>query len=152
MKFITLTNTDRLAIIDAEDYEQISKYKWWLSPQGYAVRKSKGKTYMMHRILTQAKGDEYVDHANRQKLDNRKTNLRLCDQSYNMANMKIPFNNTSGYKGVAYNKNEKKYKAYICRKGMRYYLGTYIDAEDAAKAYNLKAEELFGEYARLNNV
>ena len=148
MKFIQLTNTYKLAIVDNEDYPELVKSRWWLSPGGYAVSKARYKSNLMHRVIMKPSSEDYVDHKNRLKLDNRKSNLRICDQSYNLANAKIARNNSSGYKGVSLSKAEGKYKAYICRKGVKYNLGTYPTAEQASEAYKTKAEELFGEYAR----
>ena len=149
MKFIQLTNSDKLAIVDNEDYDKLATKKWWLSPGGYAVSKSRYKSALMHRVVMNPSEEDYIDHKNRNKLDNRKNNLRICDQSYNMANSKTPSHNTSGFKGVSFSKTEKKYKAYICRKGVKYNLGTYATVEQAAQAYKTKAEQLFGEYARV---
>jgi hypothetical protein len=92
-----------------------------------------------------------IDHANGDTLDNRKVNLRICTRADNKRNRGIPSNNTLGYKGVALTKSKKRYMARIgSGRGKHMYLGTYDTIEEAARAYDAKAKELFGEYAYLN--
>ena len=92
--------------------------------------------------------DDIVDHINQDPLDNRRQNLRLATRSQNAANLGPYANNTSGYKGVDFNRG--KWRARITQDGVRYFLGTFDTAEDAARAYDQKALELFGEFASLN--
>lgn len=88
-----------------------------------------------------------LDHINGVRDDNRISNLRLATGSQNNANRTISkSNNTSGYKGVCWSSYHKKWKAHCRRK----HIGFYSTAEEAAKAYDAKAKELFGEYAKLN--
>ena len=95
-----------------------------------------------------------VDHINGDALDNRKENLRVCSYSQNSCNKKIRSDSRSGYKGVV--KVGKKWQAYIgdpdtpATRKRRLYLGTYTTAEDAARAYDNRAKELYGDYALLN--
>lgn len=154
MKKIVLTK-GKYAFVDDEDYEIISKTKWYAGS-----RKGQDKYYAMnwkgrmHRFILKAKKNQEVDHINGNTLDNRKENLRICDSSQNKANSVISSRNTSGYKGVYRSKTNKhkKWIANIKAYGVVYRLGYFHKKEDAAKAYNKKAIELFGEFARLNEI
>jgi hypothetical protein len=154
---------NKFAIVDADDYERLNKYKWCLSRTrhtNYAMRRTKGKrvkgkrvkrrTIMMHRFILGAPRHLVVDHINHNGLDNRKTNLRLCTRAENSRNRR-PFNiNGSRYKGVSWDKGRKVFIACICCNGKNYYLGRFKSEIGAAKAYDRKAVELFGEFAFLN--
>lgn len=81
------------ALIDAEDYELVVGHRWWLSTAGYAFAKgADGRSVLMHRLLMGcARGDQReVDHHNRNRLDNRRSNLRFCTHAENMANLNRP--------------------------------------------------------------
>lgn len=104
---------------------------------------------MHHEILNVS---ELVDHINGNIQDNRKSNLRVANRQTNAANCKIHKHNTSGYKGVSYIKALKKYRAYIMHNDRQLYLGLFQTAEDAAKVYDDKAVELFGDFARTNKM
>lgn len=92
-----------------------------------------------------------VDHRNGNGLDNRRSNLRLATQAQNMSNRGRPTNNTSGYKGVSAGRLGG-WRAYITSRGKRLDIGTFASKEEAAEAYNAKALELHGEFARLNEI
>ena len=113
----------------------------------------------MHREITNAPKGMQVDHINGNTLDNRKENLRVCTRSQNMMNRGKQNNNKSGYKGVSYMKKKdpnyeypKPWRAQIkCPTNQKViHLGCYKYPEQAARAYDKKAIELFGEYAQLN--
>lgn len=91
-----------------------------------------------------------IDHINMVRDDNRIANLREATVSQNMANISTPKHNSSGYKGVYYDKHNCKWVANIQVDGKRRYLGRFSDKEDAAEAYNNHARHIFGDYARLN--
>ena len=93
-----------------------------------------------------------VDHIDRNKANNQVTNLRWVTQQQNMMNMTIRTGTSSQYKGVAFQKRRSKWEAYIIFNGNKVHLGLFVNAEDAARAYNTKAIELFGEFANLNPV
>ena len=136
MKKIKLTQ-GKVALVDDEDFEKESQYKWAACRQ--------------HRLVLNFYGKNLcVDHINGDPLDNRKVNLRICTQAENRRNSKINKRNISGYKGVSFIKMSGKYQSRICFNYKQYELGTFERAEDAAFAYNKKAKELFGEFARLN--
>lgn len=159
-KRIPLTQ-GKFAIVDDEDYEWLSKYKWCLFTKKnhnlqYAYRSSKqnGKrvAIFMHRlILGLSAGDgKMTDHKNRNGLDNHRINLRVCTNRLNQGNSKIRKDNTSGFKGVVWHKQARKWMSEICHKGTLIYLGLFENKLDAALAYDEKARELFGKFARTN--
>ncbi len=143
MKKILLTK-GKYAIVDDEDYELISQYRWHVTTSGYAKRYSQNKTIYMHR---QIYGDCLIDHINQDKLDNRKKNLRPCTRSQNQANRKIPSSNTSGHKGVAYDNQRKKWRSYIRVNGKQKFLGYFDEFHKAVSAYRTAAKQHFGEFA-----
>ena len=156
MKEIRLTN-GKYAIVDDEDFELVNKFNWF-ETDGYAKQTTakqtiKGKRILMHRLILGVTNPKiYVDHINGVTLDNRKSNLRICSPKENSRNRKRPAHNKTGFKGVSIGEN-KKWKNYVARivyDGKMIYLGSYDTPEKAAIAYNQKALELFGEYARLN--
>jgi hypothetical protein len=91
-----------------------------------------------------------TDHRDGNKLNNCRYNLRECNTSQNAANKKKLDGATSKYKGVSWNKRAGKWEVSIIARGAKYYLGKYDNEIDAAKAYDKKAIELFGEFARPN--
>lgn len=159
MKAIYLTN-GMFAIVDSEDYERLSKFKWGLlnKGEGYA-RRSLSKdgvwgSVLMHREVINAPKEKHVDHKNGNSFDNRKCNLRLCDRSQNMANRKTHKNNTCGLKGVrfhkSYKESSKRWEARIQFRGVSKSLGYFYTKEEAAKAYNDCAEKMHGEFCKIN--
>jgi hypothetical protein len=86
-----------------------------------------------------------IDHINRNKLDNRRSNLRLCNMTQNLGNI-LP---RGKFKGVSFDKTRRKYVAQISAYHKHYHLGRYNTPEEAHFAYTNKAKELFGEFARV---
>ena len=160
-KEIQLTQ-GKVAIVDDEDHKYLNQWKWCLRPTGngifYAIRgfrnhkKSKVKSISMHRqIMNPAKG-YVIDHIDGNTLNNQKINLRICTQSQNCSNQKISIKNTTGFKGVQFNKIHNKYYSKITVNRKNIYLGSFIDPIDAAKAYNDAALKYHGEFANLNKI
>ncbi len=153
MKEIPLTK-GKVAFVDDDLYEFLMQWKWSTleNDHYYAVRTDKfNKMILMHRVVMNAPKGTKVDHRNSSEtLDNRRENLRLCTNSQNTCNSKKRSDNTSGYKGVTWSKVSQKYQAGITKDGQRYHLGLFIDPKDAALAYDAKAHELHGEFARTN--
>jgi hypothetical protein len=147
----------KCALVDDDMYETLSKHNWWCNSDGYAIRieYKNGRYYrqiFMHKeVLSVEKGFQ-VDHINRNIIDNRRSNLRPATPSQNQVNRVALSHNTSGFKGVSLDKEANKWRAYVIKDGVQMNLGFYESKEDAAKAYNLKAFELFGEFALLNDV
>ena len=144
-------------IVDDDQYDYLNQFKWHIS-NGYAVREhwDNGKRQnqiWMHRVINSTPYGYFTDHINGNKLDNRKTNLRTVTKSQNAMNYKIRKDNlSSSFRGVQKHKLVNKYMARIRKDGKVYYIGLYNTAKSAAEAYNRKAIELFGEYAKLNMI
>ena len=157
MAYIGLSQ-EKVALVDDDMWDWLNQWKWCANKHKqtfYAQRNeySKGKCriiYMHREILNVKKGD-LTDHINRNGLDNRKCNLRLCTNSQNSQNRRPYKGKSSIYKGVYYDKQKQKWAAQICRKRIGcLYLGAYFIEIEAAKAYDAKALELFGEFAYTN--
>ena len=164
---IPLTNRKKeivaYTLVDDEEFEWLSRWEWYITA-GYASRThsygSKGKrqrkTISMAIEIMKYHGlydkNKFVDHANRNRLDNRKYNLRMVTKSQNAMNREKQTNNTSGYKGVYFYKSNKTnpWKAQIRTKNKNKGIGYYKTAIEAAYAYDEKAKKLHGEFARLN--
>ncbi len=146
-----------VALVDADDYERVMAAGSWCSRTkphttyaAKSIRRTPGAkqtSLYLHTFLT---GWPMVDHRNGNGLDNRRANLRPATSSQNSANQKLRSNNTSGYRGVQWNKKARKWRAQIVLHGKRRILGDFTSKEDAARAYDAAAVELFGEYARPN--
>ena len=155
VRLIPLTQ-GKFAIVEEEDYPELSRHKWCVnrSPRSdgilYAVRGNKGKQAAMHRYIMNPPDGMIVDHIDHNGLNNTKRNLRVCTHRQNMWNVRPKMKWTSKYKGVSYVKARKKYSAILEFKGKKHYIGYYKDEVEAAKAYDKKAKQLFGEFAYLN--
>lgn len=157
MKKIKLTQ-NKYALIDDEDYDNISKYKWHAAFQCgiYYARKSfkingKWKIIPMHVYLMgqTPKHKKCIDHIDGNGLNNQKNNLRWATTQENGQNRKMNYNNKSGFKGVVWQKNLKKWQAGTFVKGHYMYLGVYNDILKAAKAYKKYAKINFKEFKRI---
>jgi hypothetical protein len=146
------------ALIDQDDYPLVGVHKWsaYVTSKGkyvYAVRVkqiSGKKDYIfLHRFLMAAPSGMRVDHHNGDTRDHRKENLRLCTISQNSYNMRRTWGR-SRYKGVYFSKKNNKWCAYINFKKKMFYLGLFVDERDAARTYDARARELFGEFACTN--
>ena len=136
-------------IIDKEDYEKVKNGKMSITKDGYCWSTKVG---LLHRFIMDCPEGMDVDHENHNTLDNRKVNLKICTRTQNSRNMSIPKNNTSGYKGVTWDKRCNKWMAQIMINRKNIFLGYFDDKVEAARAYNDAAIKHFGEFALLNNV
>jgi hypothetical protein len=154
MKRIRLTKGYE-TIVDDEDYDFLNRHSWYFA-HGYAVRTiyDNGKPYQlrMHRLLIDVPDGLDTDHINRNRLDNRKSNLRSATRSQNVANTFVEKQNRSGYKGVSWKKSNHKWCTQIRAKNKVIHIGLFIDIRDAARAYNEAAKQHFGEFAVLNRL
>ncbi|MCK5611537.1 HNH endonuclease [Candidatus Pacearchaeota archaeon] len=153
----TKTYPNKFALVDDEDYDWLMQWKWHAAKSNkahntfYAVWESKDGAVSMHRrILGKAVKGLKSDHRDRNGLNNQRYNLRICTHAENMRNRRIQCNNKSGYKGVSWNRREKKWLAQIKFNGKTIYLGRYFCLIKAAEAYDAAAEKYYGEFARLN--
>jgi hypothetical protein len=137
------------AYVDAVDHQWLSRYKWHMQG-GYAIRYEKKKLIFMHRQIMQPPKGKIVDHKNRNRLDNTRENLRICTHGENTQNAGKIQGTFSRFKGVSYRKERDKYFAQIYHHNEQFYLGLFDKETDAARAYDRRAIELFGEFARVN--
>lgn len=133
---------------DLEDYDKIKDYTWFIN-SGYVRTKRDGRVIKLHKLLCER---EEIDHFNRNKLDNRKSNLRPITHKQNMLNRSIAVNNTSGVTGVSFNKSHNKWYAGISENGNRHNLGYFDNFDDAVAARKAAEEKYFGGYNYNNNV
>jgi len=160
MKLIQLSQ-GKFATIDDEDFEKISKHKWFVKKSCstfYAVTNiplgNGKKTIMrMHRYLLGVYDPKIkVDHKNLDGLCNEKSNLRLCTNAENTRNRRASKSSKSGIKGVSWSKSNNGWHARVTYNGKEIYLGTFNCRFEASNAYDKKCVELFGEFARPNNL
>lgn len=147
----------KFALVDDEDFERVVQFKWTFTAPGYAYRQTYHKgvreRFYMHRFIMDAKThNEVVDHINGNRLDNRKSNLRVCTHKENTQNSKLQSNNTSGYKGVSFDKNRNKWISYISIDRKFKYLGRFNCKHAAGESYNKAAINLYKDYANLNAI
>lgn len=143
-----------------DEFRWLMDFRWHVNKQGYAVHfVNRGdsifwgvpvkKAIYMHRLVAGAGDGDVVDHVNHIKTDNRSENLRICSQKENLQNQQ----SRRRFKGVFYLKGRKKcWQAAIVVNGKKQFLGNFYTQEEAARAYNEAATELFGEFACLNEV
>lgn len=145
-KQIKLTQ-GKCALVDKEWHARLSLCKWYYDGR-YARRKAsrvngRQSVIFMHReILGISDTKLSVDHVNRDKLDNRRQNLRLASGTENNMNRAKFSTNTSGYKGVTWHKGIKKWQAQMGYKGKNIYIGSFSSAKEASEAYKNKARKL----------
>jgi len=138
-----------VAIVDEADWERVGKHSWHLFPSRNTFYAARWVRVFMHREVMQA--ETPLDHKNGNGLDNRRSNLRPASGSQNAQNQQKWSRPTSSrFKGVHWNKRDKKWIARIGVEKRRINLGSFHDEEDAARAYDAAAKQYFGEYARLN--
>ena len=159
MAELPLSNSDRPALVDDEDFLRhgLARWTWRLSSDGYPSRATRinGKRVVvkLHRLIAGAKPGQLVDHWFGDKLDNRKSKLRITDPTGNARNVRKP----GRLKGVSWNKRGRKWEAAIGAgerkpngKARRLYLGLYTDPAHAAQTYDRASLYYFGEFASLN--
>ena len=158
MKEIKLTK-GYVALVADEDYELISKFKWFANVQkdGY-IRAVKNKTLKcnhtkMHRMILNVINPKIlIDHKDGNPLNNQRYNLRICNDSQNVCNIRSAKNSTSKYLGVSFCKSTKKWRATIFKDYKQKSLGRYNTENEAALAYNEAAIKEHGEFANLNSI
>lgn len=155
MKYIELSRGKR-AIVDDEDYEWLNQWKWYCKQDNYAARVSttdnwKTQTFIsMHRLIMNTPTGMTTDHKNGNSLDNRRCNLRIATHSENQFNRGKQKNCSSKYKGIHWDSTYGKWKAKIHKDDTTLHIGYFASETDAAMAYDYKATQLFGQFARLN--
>jgi len=163
MKEIQLTQ-GQIALIDDEDFELVRRYRWYAlynknTDSFYALANvpNQGRTLSwcdvirMHSLIIETPQGLKTDHKNHNTLDNRRENLRICNDSQSAYNRKMRSDNLTGYKGVTFEKHKKLFRAIISVNGQRISLGRYKTAEQASVAYENAAKALHGEFYYRNN-
>lgn len=145
------TSNGQYALVDNEDYDTTSRYKWHITAKGYVVTRpyDNGKKLTilwMHRMINNTPKGFVTDHVNHNKLDNRRSNLRTATDAQNMQNRSINANNKTGYKGVHLTPSGR-YRSRIRHNKTGIHLGMFDTPRQAYLAYRRKAKELWGEFA-----
>jgi len=152
MKTIPL-NHGKVAIVDDEDFEYLSKFKWYAHCRKtnshdyyYAARFDKllGRPVFMHRHILKPSKKMKVDHVDGNGLDNRKQNIRICTHAQNMANRRKFCKSSSKFKGVYRHKN--KWAACIGINNKTKHIGVFSTEEEAHSEYMKKAKQVFGDF------
>lgn len=139
--------TRHVSLIDLEDVEYVEKYSWCIRSRKYVGRLENKRNFLLHRALIDCPDDKIVDHINKNPLDNRKKNLRICDYQKNFFNSKRKSSNVSGFTGVGFDRKSNKWRAKITKNGKNINLGFYSDKEDAIKARLEGEKKYFKEFA-----
>ena len=136
--------------LSKQDYDLLV-YPISLNNKGYVCISINGKSNFLHKVIAERIGlIGEIDHEDRNKLNCKRDNLRICNRSLNMANTELRSNNITGYKGVSWNKKARKYYVFIRINGKKTYLGCFDNELEAAKQYDKYALRYFGEFAYLN--
>lgn len=160
MKFIVPSSKygDKEVLIDDEDWERIKKYRWfiWKHHNKFYVMSTiynkitkETKNFSLHRLIMNFPKNMQINHIDGNGLNNQKNNLRVCTQAENLRNSKKSKNNTSGYKGVSYNKYAKKYDARIMIDHKQIFLGNFKTLELAYVAYCKASKKYHGKFGRV---
>lgn len=155
-RIIPLTQMQN-ALVSSHRYEELMQWNWsatWCqNTRSYyatrTVRDGHNEARKMHTYIMGNPGTD-VDHINKNTLDNRDENLRICTHTQNLANRGKQRNNTSGYKGVQIHNNGTKWCSRIRIKGADVWLGAYDTAIEAARKYDMAALHMWGEFAHTN--
>lgn len=146
------------AKIDLNDVDKCREYRWHIRKCNkqnydcfYVGTIANGKTILLHRFILNDPHGKDVDHINRNGLDNRRNNLRTCNDSTNRMNTKLYISNSSGHKGVCWSKKQNKWIAYIAIDWKHKTLGYFEDLNDAIRCREEAEIKYFGSYrAKLN--
>lgn len=141
MREIPVGTDGTVALVDDEDYAHLSRWKWKLQPNGYVartaycpVRKYAAVTVLMHREILQPPAELYVDHKNRDRLDNQRSNLRAVTNPVNTRNQGVSSRNTSGVLGVSWDRQREKWRATTKHDGKYRLIGRFDNLEEAVTA------------------
>jgi AP2 domain/HNH endonuclease len=144
------TNKGIVFLISLEDINIPLERSWSISSQGYVEAKIKGKAILLHRLIAEKMGIDTtndIDHINGNKVDCRRCNLRSASRCQNSWNSIKGKSNTSGYKGVSFDKRKNKWSAYITTNRKRKFLGYFNTPELAYQAYCDAAKKYHGDFA-----
>lgn len=143
----------RYALVDEADYLLVSRFRWHKSRAGYAATRASsgryGRVLLLHRLILPVPAGLLTDHVNRNKLDNRRTNLRVATHAQNGYNARKPSNSRTLYRGVSLTLSGR-WRARISVDGTAKLLGRFDSPEEAARAHDTAARKFHGEFAVLN--
>ena len=147
------SNTNKQFMFDKEDYDLIKKFCWRENiSNGYIVTSYNNKTCCgMHRMIMGVKDNEYIDHINRNKTDNRKCNLRISTIQQNNCNKDHNNKYSSGHKGISWNKSMNKWETYIDKNYQRIRLGYFNNLDEAIRVREEAEDKYFEEYSYNNS-
>ncbi len=155
--FVIVSKEGYDILVDEDIYRKYRQLSWHITKEGYAETAAEGVDYKhnlsLHRLVMGVSDPAVlVDHRNNNRLDCRRDNLRIATPTQNSQNKGKNWNSQFAWKGIQRlaGKRRKPYNARIMLNGQSMSLGCYITAEEAARAYDCKAKELFGEFANLN--
>lgn len=157
MKKVPLTQ-GKYALVDDSDFEALTRHDWHVSKQSkgrfYALRsvangKGKQKAIRMHREIMQTPEDMETDHVDGNGLNNQRSNLRVCTKAENNRNVSKRRDNTSGFKGVSFEKSSKRWAANIMSNGKQIKIGRFPTKESAYAAYCEACVKYHGAFSRL---
>ena len=153
MKKIVLTN-GQFVLVDDYWYEYLKQWNWGVDKSNGYVRRvtNDNKKIYMHRLILSISKGKNTDHIDRNKLNNQRKNLRICTQRQNCFNQVGSKNGSSSFKGVGFYKRDKNWHAQIMINRKQIHIGYFDNEIEAARAYDKKAIEHFGEFAYLNKV
>jgi hypothetical protein len=144
------------AKVDDDLFDYLNQFRWTFGCNGYPKRKNKErKDLWLHREAWEMAGraiENELDHIDGDRLNAQLSNLRDITHRQNSANRRRDTRSRSGFKGVSWHKRIKKWNAYIRYDYALVSLGYFHDPKEAALAYDAKAIELFGEYAKTNKM
>lgn len=135
---------------DKEDYDKIKDHCWYVESGGrVCARNRNGRTPIkMHRIILNVFDVKIeIDHIDHDQKNNRKNNLRICTHQQNLRNRIVQKNNKTGFLGVYYRQDTKKYSAYIVVDDKKINLGCFSEIKDAISARSIAEKKYFGDYS-----
>jgi AP2 domain len=147
---LKLSNSPLYAMVDKEDWQHCKEYKWSLSVRGNQIKSRVNGVIMGLSNFVMKDCTCMFDHKNRNPFDNQKINLRPCNYSQNGINKLKSKCASSIYKGVSFDNKQKRWQAKIRKDYKTYWLGYFSSEIAAAKKYDQRAAEFFGEFAVLN--
>jgi|ERR1035437_2256678 hypothetical protein len=150
MKNLGLTNSNKLAFVDDEDFLVCKKFNWCLCDKTILTTQLMSMKNIPLASFIMGNFKQMYDHKDRNSFNNQKVNLRSCTYSQNNANRSKMEGTSSKYRGVSFYKPSQKWRTQIEYNDKGLHLGYFVFEAEAARAYDKKAKELFGEFANLN--
>ncbi len=133
--------------IDTEDYEYVKDRCWYNDEEHYVTAKKLGKRIRIHRIIMNCPDDKIIDHIDRNPLNNKKENLRICTNAENAINKGLRKDNKSGYIGIRWDAVVQKWFSQITLNKKKIRLGWFVDKQDAINVRHEAEKKYFGEFA-----